>query len=354
MIRGKVFVVLTIYQAFIALKEVAELNRTTCENVTVIDCINNIDLDLVKIAPTLNFKLIKYNLRKSFIKQLIFSRRDVEGVLDKLDQVENLYVFNDVEPFVARLSKAVKMTNGVVVFLEEGLSVYRQIKLLSNEGVKGLFKMIASLFFGLHYTIKFANSRYLDQLRLTDPDLFLKNHPKSNIPIVKVDNDLRDLILSISSAEVNEIRDVAARVVYPAFIYIGQPLSELNITSRDDEFDVVNMLRSTCQSLGFNFYVKAHPSETKSKYTSNELIETRLPVEIFTNLLQLDRVVIASAFSSVNYNFSNFELMGNFHLYKLFGFDPGIPNMPIVNINSFGELMSIMNNAKSWLLRQSL
>jgi hypothetical protein len=109
--KNIVFVVHTIYQAYLSMKIISDLKHNSYNEIIVIDLIFDSDCGsgfLEAQCQALSLGLIKISTNSSFMFQLVAARKIVDSIINRIGLVHNLYIFNDVEPVVALFAKFVK------------------------------------------------------------------------------------------------------------------------------------------------------------------------------------------------------------------------------------------------------
>lgn len=329
-----VFVIHTMYQAYLSMKIVTESQHFKESNIIILDAIINNNLDREQFK-TINLNVIKLKIEATFIKQIVNANSNVEEIIKEIGDVHILYIFNDVEPTVALLAKHVKIKSGHIIFVEEGLSAYRVIPEFSLEYLKGVAKKIICGCYGFKYNINFGNSQYIEKLMLTNPKLFIQNHPSNKTEAEYFSNDLSKFFRQHGSLYRFIQTSIKNSIKYPAILYLGQPLSESGITDQTTERKFLIMMRRYCSDNDINLYIKMHPMEKLDKYEGIDCLPSKIPAEVMINILAKDELILISAFSSVNFNFAEHDMLGNLHIYRLLNIKANIPNVPVDTVDNF-------------------
>lgn len=341
--KQTVFIIHTTYQAFLVIKLIKDVIKEAFDSITIIDCRKN-GPSFNNITDTQCFKVLKYQSSFKYFKQVKSARSEVNNFITNIGDIKTLYIFNDIFQFDATFAKSIKKTKGKVIFVEEGVAPYHRIKFFSKKYLAGIIKSSISLLFGLRFSFKFGYSPYLDELMLSNTTLFSVNHPRFRKSLVQLDNDIGTLTATLRCQKKIELKEAASNVMYPAFLYLGQPLSEVNFISINSELAVIEKMRGICKQFGVNFYVKPHPAEEITKYKSQEILVSDLPAELLISTLQKEKLILASCFSSVNFNLIDKGISENIYMHNLFGLGFNALNFPVKAISDYNNLEAIVQN----------
>jgi hypothetical protein len=145
-----------------------------------------------------------------------------------------------------------------------------------------------------HY--KYASTKFLDEIYLTNPNEFPSRMAHRNISIVKIPEFSEQALLHAGS--VFNLSDESFPIPENGIYYFNQPFKEqFDAVEIDFLKDLINM------HSGKNIYIKLHPltTELKKKKYENlrglKIIETKVPAELF--ILNLKKSILFTGWSTV-------------------------------------------------------
>lgn len=271
---------------------------------------------------------------KKNLEKLIFFRKNMKKIKAKLDHkvVNNIVVFNDLDPAVQWIMHNIKF-NGDVTVIEEGIGLYRD----TVKRKKIFFKFGGKIFFGHDYE---NINRIGESAVVTE---IICSHPSklSNIQRSKNITHMEDI----------DYKEFAHKLGIDTIInrdcFIGQPLVEDGVISESEYCDIiVRLAEAKCAEEPL--LLKPHPREDLSKYgrlESSQKIKVikdnyQTPIEL---MIDTDQYInVYTIYSSAIINLSSLKNVCCYSLYCLYPYK-NLINDEIVSMLSEADVKIPMN-----------
>ena len=329
-----IFIIETSYQLFYSAIISYYMNK---KGVKVYAIMAPYNYELVKIAGNIKWIEVLYifhrykfkNQKIQLIKEVLFTRKILNNVI-KLN-VQKMFIYKDSGFIQSRLIEALKEHNNCkTILIEEGLSLYADQKKLLNEydflkrfkqkTRVALMRLLGAdgADFGFGYNKKLSYILCFDSIKMKEKNNIF---PVLSLPCSLPNNKILENIKNAfycGGPWFNDFRNKKFR-----FLYLGQPLSELNIISKEKEHEFLNSMSEIIEKHNINVLVKPHPVEDPRKYgalNNFSLINSAyLPIELIFSEFNIKLVV--TPYSSAGRNLQNFYNIQTVYLYKILGID---------------------------------
>ena len=189
--------------------------------------------------------------------------------------------------------------------VEEGLSLYRVSKELGLYGSikRRLKEKFISVLSFCAYSDTFGESRYVGNAMMHYPEVYRALQNNLSYKIIKLP-DLKSLkTIKQDLVHIFECDDFSLDCDKKYVIFLGQPLSELNLMNKEDELKLIVELNDRLVSIGFTLMVKTHPLDEPNKYDAIgcRIITSKAPAEIlFLNSINICGIFTYYSTSAIN------------------------------------------------------
>ncbi len=254
-----------------------------------------------------------YYYRQS-IKNLSAFRMQMRGLSEKLKIFcfRNIYTFNDVDPVVQWILKNTAHT-GDVILIEEGIGLYRDTK----KRHEFLFRLFGKIVFGKSY----ENVKRIGQSSCVTKIVCSRSE---NLSVLQKKKQL-EFLKPVNYQELAKRLEISQLAGGDWFI--GQPLVEDGVLTKEKYLEVVKELIDFSQKIGRRLIIKPHPREELAKYVgldANLLSSAEIPVEL---LVDTDvETWIFTLYSSAVLTLSRLKSVKAFVLYKMYKLHENIPD----------------------------
>jgi Alpha-2,8-polysialyltransferase (POLYST) len=293
--------------------------------------INYLDKDVVNIKYAqfdfvfqVNKSKTKQNGLVSIIEEFVYLRTNKQDILNSNSEL--LVVFKDSNYLQGYLIEYFKKKySSKVILIEEGLSLYRNDRLQEKSIIYIIKYFIRRLImtllnakntshgFGYHKLVDMIGAYYPHQLN---------NIKSKNKEIIQLPhNPPTEEVLS----NLNKLYGFTKNTITPEkrVLFIGQPLSEMNICNSEDEKEFFIKINNIAETNNFKIMIKPHPKEDIKKYECFKdflvINEKVIPAELIINAYQPD--IILSWYSSAGINAKTWWGIKTLYLYKLLGIE---------------------------------
>ena len=287
-------------------------------------------------------KFITRNGLTSIIEEYFFLKKNITDI-DDFD-CTILLIFKDSNFLQAHLINYLKTNHKInTVLLEEGLSLYRDDEIASKSIVFKfkyiIRRMILKKLKVENATIGFGYNKQVDAIAAYYPNEINNKKKKEKIMVTLPHNPPSTEVFKILNKSFGI--DSNIKCEKNKVIFLGQPLSEMNICTEDVERRFFERLNDLAEKKNFYIIIKPHPKENIIKYKGfhNFILTTNkfVPAELIINIYK--PILLLTWYSSAGINAQTWWGTDTLYLYKLIGLN--IENKGLQNnapISSFDDL----------------
>lgn len=259
------------------------------------------------------FRTKDFYYYRNSLKNLSAFRKHMKELSQKLKIFcfRNIYIYNDVDPVAQWILKNTAHS-GDVILTEEGIGLYRDTK----KRHEFLFRLFGKIVFGKTFenVNRIGQSSCVTKIVCSRPE---------NLSVLQKEKRL-ELLKPLHYQELAERLGVSQ--IAGGNWFIGQPLVEDGVMTKEKYFEVVEDLIGLSQKMGRQLIIKPHPRERLEKYTGFEalLSSAEIPVEMLVDTAA--ETWIFTLYSSAVLTLSMMKNVKAFVLYKAYKLHENIPD----------------------------
>ena len=313
---------------------------------------------IISLIDERKIKLESFEFNKIFyVKKLFKKSNGLTTIFEEYSflrkNLRELYSFNFDRLVIFKDSKYLqsflinylkKKSNTKTVLVEEGLSMYRNDnpkKMNSILKFKYLIRRI--IVFALqarHATLGFGYNAQVNAIAAYFPDK-IDAVKKKNKELIKLPHLPPNTNILANINKIFELSEDRPESSGKNLIFLGQPLSEMSLTSSREEYLFLHSLNEIAAKKNIYINIKPHPKEKMDKYTNFDrfilIKENFIPAELIINKYKPQ--LLLTWYSSSGVNAHNWWKIETLYLYKLIYLNIDINCLEGSDIvNSFEEL----------------